>query len=46
MTALDDLLLPYRFDICRQQDIANQDLLAHIDRVGQLFYQRPADAGL
>ncbi len=40
MTALDDLLLPYQFDICRYQDIAHQDLLAHIERVGQVFYQR------
>ena len=40
MTALDDLLLPYQFDICRRQDIGHQDLLAHIERVGQVFYQR------
>lgn len=40
LTMLDDLLLPYSFDISRRQDIENQDLLAHIDRVGKVFYQR------
>lgn len=38
LTQLDDLLLPYSFDLCRQQDIANPELLEHIKRVGQLFY--------
>ncbi len=40
MTELDDLLLPWRFDLCRQQDISNPELLQHINRVGCLFYQK------
>lgn len=40
LTALDELLLPYSFDISRLQDINNADLLAHIQRVGKIFYQR------
>lgn len=40
MTALDDLLLPYFFDISRLADIANPELHAHIQRVGQVLYQR------
>jgi predicted nucleotidyltransferase len=41
LTALDDTLLPYSFDISRIQDIENEDLLAHITRVGKVLYQRP-----
>lgn len=37
-SALDDLLLPYLFDISIYQQIENQDLLAHIKRIGQTFY--------
>ena len=40
LTTLDDTLLPYSFDIIRIQDIENKDLLAHIARVGKVFYQR------
>lgn len=40
LTSLDDTLLPYSFDIIRIQDIENKDLLAHIARVGKVFYQR------
>ncbi len=40
MTELDDLMLPWRFDLCRQQDISNPELLQHINRVGCLFYQK------
>ena len=39
LTALDDLLLPYSFDISRIQDIENKDLLSHIARVGKVIYQ-------
>ena len=35
---LDDLLLPYKIDLSQKRKITNLDLLAHIDRVGQLFY--------
>lgn len=37
--ALDDLLLPYKFDICILQQINNPSLLEHITRVGKLVYQ-------
>ena len=37
-SALDDLLLPYLFDISSFQHIKNPDLLAHIKRNGQTFY--------
>ena len=38
--ALDDLLLPYRFDLSLYDQIDNPDLLAHIARVGIVFYSR------
>jgi predicted nucleotidyltransferase len=38
---LDDLLLPYKFDISIFQQIDNPDLLDHIQRVGIAFYKRP-----
>ena len=41
--ALDDLDLPYSFDISLFQQISNQGLLEHIKRVGVVFY---AAAGL
>ena len=37
---LDDLLLPYTFDLSIYHHIRQQDLLDHINRVGNLFYQR------
>ncbi len=37
---LDDLLLPYTFDLSIYKDIKNKDLLEHIDRVGIVFYRR------
>jgi predicted nucleotidyltransferase len=39
-TEIDDLLLPYTVDISLHTQIDNADLLDHIQRVGQLFYQR------
>ena len=36
--ALDDLLLPYQIDLSIYQHIQNDDLLAHIERVGVSFY--------
>jgi uncharacterized protein len=41
---LDDLLLPYTFDISLFHQIKNQDLIDHIERVGIVFYRR--DSGL
>jgi predicted nucleotidyltransferase len=39
---LDDLLLPYKIDLCLIDQIDNPDLLAHIARVGQVFYPAAA----
>lgn len=39
-TQIDDLLLPYLFDISIYHQISNPDLIDHIKRVGQIFYQR------
>ncbi|OEU60149.1 MAG: hypothetical protein BA870_12205 [Desulfuromonadales bacterium C00003094] len=38
--ALDDLLLPYTIDLSVYDQLRHSALQAHIDRVGQLFYQR------
>ena len=35
---LDDLLLPYKIDSSLKHQISNSDLIAHIDRVGKIFY--------
>ena len=40
MDLLDDLYLPYMFDISIFDKIDNQNLKDHINRVGQVFYQR------
>jgi len=37
---LDDLLLPYTFDISIYQQITNPDLIKHIQRVGIVFYKK------
>jgi predicted nucleotidyltransferase len=37
-TTLDDLYLPYTFDLCAYQSLSNNDLKEHIDRVGVPFY--------
>ena len=36
---LDDLLLPYKFDISIYHTISSNELVDHIERVGQLFFQ-------
>lgn len=38
--ALDDLLLPWRFDLCLQAELQSAALLEHIAGVGQVFYRR------
>ncbi|MDA3819832.1 MAG: nucleotidyltransferase domain-containing protein [Candidatus Delongbacteria bacterium] len=35
---IDDLLLPYTFDISMFNQISNPDLIEHINRVGLVFY--------
>ena len=37
---LDELLLPYIFDLSIYDHIRNSDLLAHIERVGKVFYRK------
>lgn len=37
---LDDLLLPYSFDISIFHQISNPDLIEHIERVGLIFYKK------
>ncbi|MBT3385281.1 MAG: nucleotidyltransferase domain-containing protein [Prolixibacteraceae bacterium] len=36
---LDDLLLPYKIDLSQKRKISNPDLIEHINRVGQIFYE-------
>ena len=43
-TRLDDLLLPYTFDLSIHAHIQNPDLIEHIKRVGKVFYQYPVHA--
>ena len=38
--ALDDLLLPYTFDVSIYERLADKNLLDHIQRVGQVLYKR------
>jgi predicted nucleotidyltransferase len=39
-TRLDDLLLPYKLDLCRFHTLQNPSLIEHINRVGQEFFTR------
>ena len=39
---IDDLLLPYTFDISIFDNISNPDLIEHINRVGLIFYTSQA----
>ena len=41
--ALDDLLLPYTFDLCIYHQIDNPDLIDHIERVKKVFYKKNGD---
>lgn len=40
---LDELLLPYLFDISIIHHIGHRDLLEHIGRVGKVFYKSDLD---
>ena len=40
MDELDELYLPYTFDISIFEHIDNENLIKHINRVGKLFYER------
>ena len=37
---LEDLMLPYTFDLSIYANIANEELRQHIDRVGKIFFRR------
>lgn len=37
---IDDLLLPYKFDISIYNQISNIELIEHIDRVGKVLYNK------
>lgn len=37
---LDELMLPYQFDILLKHTITNMDLVEHIERVGQVIYKK------
>lgn len=39
--ALDQLMLPYLFDLNILKKISNEELLNHISRVGKVFYSKP-----
>lgn len=38
--ALDNLLLPYKIDLCIHEQIDNPELLAQIEQLGISFYRR------
>ena len=40
LNEIDDLLLPYTFDISILSQISNVDLIEHIERVGKVFYEK------
>jgi len=44
-TALDELLLPWRFDLSIREQLRSPDLIDHIERVGVPLYQRRSDGG-
>lgn len=41
---LDDLLLPYKIDLSLHHNIGSPELLDHIRRVGQVFYEKTEEA--
>jgi uncharacterized protein len=44
--ALDELLLPYTIDLSLFAELKHPELEAHIQRVGQVFYERQGPAVL
>ncbi|MFH1097069.1 MAG: nucleotidyltransferase domain-containing protein [Candidatus Desantisbacteria bacterium] len=40
---LDDLFLPYSFDLSIFEQISNPDIVDHIKRVGVIFYEKEHD---
>jgi predicted nucleotidyltransferase len=43
---IENLLLPYLFDISIYNNIKNKDLIEHIKRVGLTFYKKPTTSTL
>ena len=43
---LDDLMLPYKFDISIYHQISNKDLIKHIKRVGKYFFTKEKNSGM
>ncbi|ESS67235.1 DNA polymerase beta domain-containing protein [Methyloglobulus morosus KoM1] len=41
---IDDLSLPYTVDLSHYSQLSNPDLIAHIDRVGVVIYDRDAES--
>jgi predicted nucleotidyltransferase len=41
---MDDLLLPYSFDLSIYHQISNPDLIEHIERVGSILYKKNTPA--
>lgn len=39
---LEELLLPWQFDLCHFDRLTHQELVAHIQRVGVVLYEREA----
>ena len=39
---LDDLLLPYKFDLSVFEKIQDEEVIDHIQRVGKIFYTKTA----
>jgi predicted nucleotidyltransferase len=37
---LDDEMLPYKMDLSIFENIKDEDLISHINRVGKIFYQK------
>jgi uncharacterized protein len=37
---IDELMLPYSFDLSSYETITSKELLEHIERVGIIFYQK------
>lgn len=42
---LDELLLPWTFDVCLHHQLDHAELLDHIRRVGKVFYSRTPGSG-
>ena len=42
--ALDDLLLPYEIDLSIYDQLGHAELVAHIDRVGRVIYQKQPES--